>query len=75
MKRPNLWAALALVWACAVTAAAGAGLWAVVHLGEDREARICDSFERFGRFLGHEFDLTEAQIEDGVARMTVELDC
>ncbi|MGH7342808.1 MAG: hypothetical protein ACREKH_20175 [Candidatus Rokuibacteriota bacterium] len=71
----RIWAGAALVWACVITAAAGVGLWVVANLGQEREERICDSFDRFGRFLGHEFDLTPAEVEDGVARMTVELDC
>jgi vacuolar-type H+-ATPase subunit B/Vma2 len=67
--------AVAVVWACAVTAAAGVGLWSVTRIGEQREARICEALDRFVLFLGHEADADPERIAAARERLTIELEC
>lgn len=73
--RVRLWLAVAAVWACAVTAATAVAVWQNRQIGQEREARICESLDRFAVFLGHELGADEATIDDARARLTVELEC
>jgi hypothetical protein len=75
LMNARIWLALALIWACAVTAAAGVGLWTVTRIGEAREARICESLDRFVVFLGREADAEPERIAGARERLSVELEC
>jgi hypothetical protein len=72
---PRLVAAVAVVWACLLSAATGATVWENTQRASERDARICESLDRFAVFLGHEFELDDEELDDARARLAVELEC
>lgn len=75
MNVPRFVAAVAVIWACLVTAATGAAVWQLVRIGEEREDRICESLDRFVVFLGAEADTDPERLEAARERLTVVLEC